>query len=99
MGKTAIEKLFDEDNVDNIVLYDENNVEQEFEQIALIPYESKIYAILRPLNNPELSEEEIAIMVIEEIDGEDFLVGVEDEKIVNAVLQAYFKLLDEEDKK
>lgn len=96
MEKTAIEKLFDEDNDENITLYDESGKAQDFEQIALIPYEGKIYVILKPLGDPNLSEDEIAIMVVEEIDGEDFLIGVDDENIVNAVLDAYFKLLDEE---
>ena len=35
--KTQIEKLFDEDDDSNLILYDENNNPTEFQQIAVIP--------------------------------------------------------------
>ena len=47
--KSAIEKLLDENNNENIVLFDENDNATEFEQVALIPLEDKTYAILKPV--------------------------------------------------
>ena len=42
----AIDALFDENNTDNIVLYNEKEEPVEFEQIAIIPIEENVYAIL-----------------------------------------------------
>ena len=43
--------LLDENNVDDIVLFDSDNNPIKFQQVALIPYEktNKLYAILIPL--------------------------------------------------
>ena len=43
---SPIDMLLDENNTENIKLYNEENQEVEFEQIALIPIEDKTYAIL-----------------------------------------------------
>ena len=59
---SPIDMLFDEKNTDNIVLYDEKGVEVEFEQIALIPLEEKIYAILRPLDSDAPIAEDEALI-------------------------------------
>ena len=47
---SAIEKIFDENNSDPIVLYDENNKETKFDQVAVIPLYEKVYVILKPLS-------------------------------------------------
>ena len=48
-----IEQILDENNIDNIVLYNENDEPFEFEQIAIIPLEDgekqSLYAILLPV--------------------------------------------------
>ena len=43
-----IDMLYDEENEENIVLYDETGKEVEFEQIALIPLEERSYVIQHP---------------------------------------------------
>ena len=50
---SIIDILLDENNDENIVLYDEKNQKNEFEQVAVIPLNGKIYAILKPVNCPE----------------------------------------------
>ena len=40
--KSQIEMLLDENNTENLKLYDENNKETEFEQVAIIPLDEKI---------------------------------------------------------
>ena len=40
---SPIDMLLDENNTDNIKLYNEDNQEVEFEQIALVPIEEKTY--------------------------------------------------------
>lgn len=94
---SPIDMLFDENNTDNIVLYDEQNNEVEFEQIAIIPLEDRVYAILRPLDekNP-LPEDEAVVFAIEEVDDEDVLVPEEDSDIVDKVFDKYYELLKED---
>ena len=94
---SPIDMLFDENNKDNIVLYDDQNNEVEFEQIALIPIEEKIYAILRPLGGEEpLAEDEALVFAIEEVEDEDVLIPEENEDVVNQVFDKYYELLKEQ---
>lgn len=95
--KTQIEKLFDEDDDSNLILYDENNNPTEFQQIAVIPKNNKIYAILKPLSKKfNIADDEALVFVIEEVDDEDYLIIVEDEKIIDSIFDEYYKLLKEQ---
>ena len=86
--KSQIELLLDENNTDNLKLYDENNKETEFEQVAVIPLNEKIYAILKPVTKiVGVNDDEALVFVIEEIDDEDCLVIVDDAKIVDQGLK------------
>ena len=94
---SQIEMLLDENNTENIKLFDENNKETEFEQVAIIPIDDKIYAILKPVTEiTGVSDDEALVFVIEEIDDEEVLVVVDDEEIVDKVFNEYYALLKEE---
>ena len=94
---SPIDMLLDENNTENIKLYNEENQEVEFEQIALVPIENKTYAILKPAQNMEgVADDEALVFVIDEIDDEDCLVIVEDDAIVDQVFEEYYKMLKEE---
>lgn len=94
---SAIEKIFDENNSDPIVLYDENNKETKFDQVAVIPLYEKVYVILKPLSKIEgVNDDEALVFVVEEIDDEDCLVICDDMKIVDEVFKEYYILLKEE---
>ena len=94
---SPIDMLLDESNTENIKLYNEDNQEVEFEQIALIPLEDKTYAILKPAEAMEgIADDEALVFVIDEIDDEDCLVIVEDDAIVDNVFAEYYNMLDEE---
>lgn len=96
-AKTQIEKLFDEDDDSNLILYDENNNPTEFQQIAVIPKNNKIYAILKPLSKKfNIADDEALVFVIEEVDDEDYLIIVEDEKIIDSIFDEYYELLKEQ---
>ena len=41
-----IDAIYDENNEENIVLYNENDEPVEFEQIAVIPIEDNVYVIV-----------------------------------------------------
>ncbi|MBQ7352331.1 MAG: DUF1292 domain-containing protein [Clostridia bacterium] len=94
---SPIDMLLDENNTENIKLYNEENQEVEFEQIALVPIENKTYAILKPAQAMEgVADDEAIVFVIDEIDDEDCLVIVEDDAIVDQVFEEYYKMLKEE---
>ena len=62
---SAIEKIFDENNSDPIVLYDENNKEKKFDQVAVIPLYEKVYVILKPLSKIEgVNDDEALVFVV-----------------------------------
>ena len=93
-----IDALYDENNNDIIILFDEKNEEIEFEQIAVIPLAQKVYAILKPVKPMEgLGEDEGLVFSIEQNDaGEEYLVLVVDEELIDAVFTVYDTLVSTE---
>jgi len=94
---SAIDKLFDENNNDNIVLYNEKGDATEFEQVAIIPHGGKIYALLS-LATPtdEIGEDEGFVFSIETAEnGKKTLALVTDDAVIDAVFGVYEDLLDE----
>ena len=96
-----IHRLLDPKDSDPITLYDENDNKVEFEQIALIPLEDRLYAILKPANKMEgVADDEAIVFSFQEDDEQaPVLVVEENDKIIDEVFDVYNKLLDEEDKK
>jgi hypothetical protein len=94
---SAIDKLFDENNNDNIVLYNENGDATEFEQVAIIPNGGKIYALLSLATPTEdISEDEGFVFSIETTEeGKKTLNLVTDDGVIDAVFKVYEDLLDE----
>ena len=65
--KTVFEKLFDEKDDSNIVLYDEEEKAVEFEQCAIIPIKEDVYAILKPVKPMKgLGKDEALVFLLEE---------------------------------
>ena len=94
---SAIDKLFDENNNDNIVLYNEKGEATEFEQVAIIPHGGKIYALLS-LATPtdDISEDEGFVFSIDTSEeGKKTLSLVTDDAVIDAVFKVYEDLLDE----
>lgn len=96
-NKTPLEMILDEDCDENIVLFDEDGESTEFEQIAVIPMNEKVYCILRPVDMPDLDEDEAFVFAIVEDDEEGSLDLVEDEDIIDEVFELYYSLLDDEE--
>ncbi len=101
--KSPIDRLFDEDDVSPISLFNEKGEEVKFEQIALIPIEEDIYAILKPIEQMEgIGEDEALVFEIAESDNEDdgdYLNLVSDIDVIDKVFEVYNKLMDEEEAK
>ena len=89
--------ILDEDCDENIVLFDEDGESTEFEQIAVIPMNEKVYCILRPVDMPDLEEDEAFVFSIVEDDEDGSLDLVEDEDIIDEVFELYYSLLDDEE--
>lgn len=93
---TVLQKLLDEENSDNITLYDEEGNELEFEQIAIIPLGDALYAILKPVVLMEgMADDEALVFLIDE--EEEMVSLVADEEIGAAVFEEYYKLFDDEE--
>ena len=68
--ENPIERLLDVDDNEPITLYDEKDHGVKFEQIALIPYEEKLYAMLKPIDKMDGVEEDEAVIFVFEEDKE-----------------------------
>lgn len=91
-----IDKLFDEENNDLIILFNEKGEEIAFEQIAIIPIIKDVYVILKPVVPLEgLGENEGLVFEIKNNETEEYLSLVTDEDIIDDVFDIYFKLIDE----
>lgn len=90
-----LDVLLDENNKGNIFLTDVNGSLFEFEQIAIIPFNDDIYAILKPATEFEGLNDDEAILfkVIQKENGESNIVVERDEGIISIVYKEYYKLL------
>ena len=96
-----LDLLLDEENSEPISLFDENDKEVKFEQVAIIPEGEKIYAILKPIDEMEgVADDEAIVFVVDyDNDGNSFLAVETNEEIAIKVFDKYYQLLDEEDAK
>lgn len=91
---SPIDMLLDADNNDNIVLFNEDNQPIEFQQIALVSIQNRVYALLKPVLSMEgIADDEGLVFVIEEVDDEECLVIVEENEIIDKVFEKYFEML------
>ena len=94
--KNPLEQILDENNNENVILYDADNKPIEFEQVALIPLErtGKLYAIMIPVTPMQGVEEgEGVLFVVDEIKGD---IEIErDDTIIDEVLSIYKTLIEE----
>lgn len=77
-----------------ITLTDEEGQEHEFEVLEVIELDAKTYTILQPLEGAD--EEAIILRLEKDADGNDSLVGIEDDEEWEKVAEAYDTLLFED---
>jgi hypothetical protein len=93
---SVIDQIFDPDNCDPIVIYNENNEEVAFEQIAVVPIEGEAYVILKPVNPMEgVGEDEALVFAIAVEDGEEMLVVEDRTEVIDEVFRQYYEMLEE----
>ena len=93
----VLDILLDEENEEPITLYNENDKAIRFDQIAIIPMEEKLFAILKPIDEMEevAEDEAIVFRVDEKESGESELVIETDEALAMRVFDEFYRLLDE----
>lgn len=97
-----IQRLLDTEDNEPIILYDEKDNGVKFEQIALIPYQEELYALLKPVDKMEgVADDEAVVFMFEEDaeNGEQFLKVVNDDKIIDEVFAVYLDLIKQEERK
>ena len=89
--------LLDENNKEPIVLMDDKGKKLSFEQIAVIPYNNKIYCVLKPIDKIEnVQDDEAIVFYVDEKEGREPVLMVEtDEKTAINVFDEYYNLLDQ----
>ncbi len=98
--RNILDILLDEDNKDAIILEDDKGKKLSFEQIAVIPYNDKVYCVLKPIDKIDnVQDDEAIVFFVHEEDGKEPVLMVEtDEATAIAVFDEYYNLLDEQDK-
>lgn len=81
-----------EEDRDIVVLYDEENNECRFEVLAVLDVDDGRYAILMPENEDEEEEEAYVLRIEQDENGEDILVGIDDDEELDTVVEAYEEL-------
>lgn len=92
----VLDILLDEENDSPITMYNEKDEKVLFEQVAVIPMDGKIYAILKPQDEMEgVANDEALVFYVEEREyGSELIVETDEEKAIK-VFDEYYKLLDE----
>lgn len=94
--KSVIDKLFDENNNEVIVLRNENGEDVRFEQVATIPTKDTTYFILLPLDKIEgVGEKEGLVFEILKREEDEVLSLVTDGDTIDKVFAVYDELVDE----
>ena len=72
-----------------VVLYDEEDNECRFEVLAVLDVDDGRYAILMPEDGDKEDEEAYVLRIEQDENGEDILVGVDDDEELDTVVEAY----------
>lgn len=99
---TDIEKNVPEMEDNIIELTDENGETTQFEYLATIEHEDKLYVALMLLEGAadEASEDEGEVLILEiskDKNGEDVYVSVEDDAVSEQVFNKFLAMMDEEE--
>ena len=94
-----LDVILDENNTDELILQNEQGKQIRFEQVAVIPYNEKIYVILRPIDKIEGVEDDQAIVFLaDETKRPTVLVPEADEATAIKVFDEYYNLVEEANK-
>ena len=89
---SLLTQLLDDENEENIYLFDDEDEVVEFEKISIIDYNGDKYAILRPL---DADEDSAAVFKID-VEDEDSINQVEDDILASKIIDIHNESLDTE---
>jgi len=102
MEEDIIDILLDEENKDSIVLTDDKGRKLVFEQIAVIPYDHKLYCVLKPIDHLDgVADDEAIFFYVDEGESEDDepVLRIENDELKSIdVFMEYYDLLEAETK-
>ena len=89
-----VEMILDENNNDNIILYNDKDEPIEFEQIAVIPIDTNTYVILQPVKPMKgiADDEAFAFRLPNREYGEQDLQLVEDDDLIDRIFAEYIDM-------
>lgn len=93
--RNPFDALLDENCTDTVYLMNDNNEEVAFEQMAIIPFENRMYAILvekELFDKGELDEAGMVFLIDEEKNNISLVNNV---NIISEVFEIYDRLFDE----
>lgn len=95
---SEIDKLYDENNTDPILLYNQNGEPVSFEHLATIPLDGIVYFIMRPVVPMEgVGEDEGLVFTTRKNErGEELIDLVVDMETINKVFDIFEALIKEE---
>lgn len=98
MEKDIIDILLDEENKDPIVLTDDKGRKLAFEQVAVIPYDQKLYCVLKPIDHLDgVADDEALVFYVDEGENKDDepVLRIEDDELKAIdVFMEYYNLLE-----
>lgn len=82
-----------EEDKDIVVLYNEEDKECRFEVLAVLDVDDGRYAILMPEDCDEEDEEAYVLRIEKDENGQDILIGIDDDEELDTVVEAYEELV------
>ena len=81
-----------------ILLTDEQGKDIEFDHLLTFEYEGGRYVALMPVETIEgIAEDEVLLLRISQKDGEDILVSIDNEVLLEEVFNEFLAIMDEEE--
>ena len=90
----VLDILLDEDNTDPLNLQADDGRLLSMEQVAVIPFNERIYCILKPINMSADPEDQIIVLYVDEEEGEEPKLVVETDQVISLqIWSAYIDLI------
>ena len=91
-----LDVLLDQNDTDPIVLEDDKGKRIRFEQVAIVPYDNKIYAVLKPIDKIEgVKDDEAIVFLCDETTKPTTLRPEADQEIAIKIFDEYYNLVEE----
>ena len=95
----VLDILLDPENSDPIVLQDDQSKKITFEQVAVVPYDGKIYVVLKPVDKIQgVKEDEAIVFLCDETTKPTTLRPESDQEIAVKIFDEYYNLVEEANK-